>query len=282
MASVALLVDAGARLAENPLWDPARRWLYWTDIPAGEVHRARLDGSERTCIYRGPRVGGFTLQEDGALLLFRVDDIALLPADGGEPRRVRGVGDPDMERFNDVIADGRGGVLAGTIGARPGSGGLYRLDPDGGLERLEGRTDLGNGMGFAPDGRTFYWTRTHEREIVAYDVEPGSGALTGRRTVVRVPEDGGVPDGLAIDAEGALWSARYGGAEVVRHASDGRVLERLALPVPNVTAVAFAGDGLDELVITTARGGTGEGAGALYRWRPGVRGRPGHRSRVLL
>lgn len=278
-----LWLDARAELAENPVYDDERGWLYWSDIPRGEVHRARLDGSGRARCYRGPPVGGFTLQADGSLLLFRERDVALLPHPHAEPgpvRRVAALDDPDAERFNDACADPLGGVFAGTVGRTPGGGGLYRLDRGGRLTKLRGDTDLGNGMGFAPDGRTFYWTRTRAREIVAFEVDPADGALRDARRFAAVDADDGLPDGLAVDAEGGVWSARFGGAALVRHAPDGRETARLTLPVSNPTSLAFVGAELDEIVVTTASGDDRPGAGGLFRCRPGVRGRPPYRSRV--
>src|SRR4051812_30950447 len=112
---ITTLLEAHCELGENPLWDAESGSLYWTDIDAGKLHRLHLTTGAHEVIYEGPRVGGFTFQENGELLLFRVDDIALRHADGAVevlcPFR-----DDGAHRFNDVIADPEGRVYAGTIG----------------------------------------------------------------------------------------------------------------------------------------------------------------------
>src|SRR5688572_21303413 len=70
--------DFGSDLAENPLWDPEHNCVYRTDITAGKLYSLDLTSGLHRLIYQGPTVGGFTPQQDGALLLFRIDDIALL------------------------------------------------------------------------------------------------------------------------------------------------------------------------------------------------------------
>jgi sugar lactone lactonase YvrE len=102
--------------------------------------------------------------------------------------------------------------------------------------------------------------------------------LTGRRTFVEIPDTAGSPDGMTVDAQGHVWVALYGGSAVRRYRPDGILDGVIELPVTNVTACAFAGAGLDSLVITTSREGVRDGtqpeAGSLFRSRPGVTGLP--------
>jgi D-xylonolactonase len=139
-------------------------------------------------------------------------------------------------------------------------------------------------MGFSPDLRTFYWTCSTRRRIYAFDYERATGGLANRRVLYEATEDEGIPDGLAVDAAGDLWSARWDGFALVRHAPDGRVRERIALPVAKVSSVCFGGPELDRMFLTTAGGASGAGTldGALFELRPGVRGRAEFRSRVGL
>lgn len=101
---VTLAVAAAGELAENPLWHPERSCLYWTDILGGKIHAFEPATGCHRIVYEGPPVGGFTLQENGDLLLFRVDDIVRLHPGGGLSM-VRKFSAPGMQRFNDVIAD---------------------------------------------------------------------------------------------------------------------------------------------------------------------------------
>lgn len=142
-------------------------------------------------------------------------------------------------------------------------------------------------MGFSPDGRYLYHTDTQRRTIYQYAYDATTGALGIRSTFVTVEDGVGVPDGLTIDAEGCVWSARWNGGCVVRYDSDGSELLRIDFLVPKFSSVRFGGPEHEHLYVTTAGGGArgveGPQAGALFRVQGvGVRGVPEHRSRVAI
>jgi D-xylonolactonase len=131
-----------------------------------------------------------------------------------------------------------------------------------------------------------YYADSTARRIYAFAVDPKSGQLSRQRTFVNVPDSEGLPDGLTVDADGFIWNAQWYGSQVVRYDADGKVERRIAMPVGQVASVEFGGAQLDELFITTA----GErwtsrfsppgydyskikDGGAVYRVRPGVRGK---------
>ena len=279
---IATLLNEHCALGENPLWNPADGSLYWTDITGGKVHRVHLASGRHEIIYRGEPVGGFTFQENGGLLLFRVHDFARLPEDG-RVEVLREFTDDGSARFNDVIADPEGRVFAGTIGRTETSGGLYRVDRDGEVTLLFRGTGVSNGMGFSPDLRTFYWTCSTRRRMLAFDYDRASGALSGERVFYQANDAEGIPDGMTVDSDGNVWSARWDGFAVVKHAPDGRVLERIPFPVAKVSSLCFGGPALDEFFVTTAGGvaGSDSADGAVYRWRVGASGVAEFRSRIL-
>ena len=129
---------------------------------------------------------------------------------------------------------------------------LFRLDPDRSIHRMESGICISNGLGWSPDLSTFYYTDSLTRMIYAYDYEAQTGAIRNRRVFDHVPQDGGLPDGLAVDTQGYIWSARWGGWKVVRYAPDGRVDREVAIPVEFPTSCAFGGENLNELYITSA------------------------------
>jgi sugar lactone lactonase YvrE len=100
----------------------------------------------------------------------------------------------------------------------------------------------------------------------------------GTETGIFVTIDRGMPDGLTIDAEGGVWVAIWGGSAIQRFTPEGDLSEVIELPVTQVTACTFGGDGLDELFITTSREGLPASeqpaAGSLFRARPGTSGLP--------
>lgn len=275
------LINEHCELGENPLWNPGDGCLYWTDITAGKVHRIRLATKHHAVIYRGEPVGGFTFQADGGLLLFRVNDLALLRPDG-RVEVLRPFLDDGMQRFNDVIADPEGRVFAGTIGKTATSGGLFRVDRDGTITLLFRGTGCSNGMGFSPGLEKFYWTCSTRRQIREFDYDRASGSLSGERLLYQASPEEGIPDGMTVDQNGHLWSARWDGFAVVHHAPDGAVVERFPFPVARVSSLCFGGPALDQFYVTTAGGMPGdEGeAGALYEWAAGVQGPPEFQSRI--
>lgn len=277
---ITLLANEHCHTGENPLWDAERQCVYWTDIPHGKLFRWDWATQTHEQIYSGLPVGGFTLQAEGSLLLFRVNDIAVLPW-RGEARSVIAVADESMDRFNDVTADPEGRVFAGTMGRTAGSGGLYRLDLDGTLTKLFAGTQIANGGGFSPDLSTFYWTDSTAEQLWRFNYERATGALTQRRMIYQA-ENEGTPDGLAIDAEGNLWSARWDGQAVIKHAPDGTVLGKIVLPVKTVASMCFGGPGLDTMLVTTANGSPGSTTedGALFKIEGNFHGRADFHSRI--
>jgi D-xylonolactonase len=235
------------------------------------MYRLDLYSGLPRLIYQGPTVGGFTLQRDGELLLFRVHDIAVLHRN--ETLSVQQtVADGGMERFNDVIADPEGRVFAGTIGKTDQCGGLYRLEPCGTLTKLFAGTGCSNGMGFSLDTSRFYWTCSTTRQIFQFDYDRSTGELRDRRLFYAASPGEGIPDGLAVDAEGYIWSARWGGGSIIRHAPDGSVITSIPFPVPNVSSLCFAGDNLDRIVVTSAKQAEVRSSGFLFETKAPVRG----------
>ena len=284
LSPVHLLVPSRCRLGEGPLWDPSRQTLFWSDIDGGEIHAWHQPSGASRRVYRGDPVGGFTLEADGALALFRVGDISRFDLDTGELQS-RPFSDPGMKRFNDVTADFRGRVFAGTIGRDDASGGLHRVDPDGSSRLLFRGTEVANGMGFSLDRRTFYWTDSTARKIFAFDYDEADGGLSGRRVFYACGPDEGAPDGLCVDREGCLWSARWGGSRVVRHApGDGHIIESLAVPAFCVTSCCFGGPENSTLFVTSARPADepeASRAGGLWAAPTATAGLPGRCSRLF-
>ncbi len=277
-----LIVDCRCRTGEGPRWHPLESRLYWIDIPQGRLYRWEPASGRHELCFEGEPIGGFTIQWDGALLLFQERCALRLWRDGAVSTVLEELPTERVTRFNDAIADPFGRVFSGTMPAENHPASLYRIDLDGTITRVLRDRGQSNGMGFTPDRMGFYWTDTRLRTISRFDFNPDTGGLSGERAVVRVREEDGVPDGMCVDADGYLWSAHWGAGCVVRYTPDGREDSRVHFPAKQVSCPAFGGPDYDELFVTTAGGEdrekNGPGAGALYRLRPGVRGIPEFRS----
>lgn len=284
-----LIADYPCHTGENPLWHPDEQKVYWVDIPPGTLYRHDPATGENEVFEMGEAVGGFTLQEDGALLLFMARGGVREWREGRLRPVIEEIPEERDNRFNDVIADPEGRVFCGVMSTERRAGRLYRLDPDGALATLVEGVGTSNGLGFTPDGKGLYYTDSPRREIYLYDYDRATGAIDNRRVFVKVPEEESVrpegkPDGLTVDAEGCVWSARWDGHCVVRYDPDGVEMRRLTFPTRKVSSVTFGGPDYSDLYATTAGGherdANGATAGALYRLRPGVTGVPEFRSRV--
>lgn len=275
------LINLHCELGENPLWNAGDGCLYWNDIAGGKIHRLHLETKQHTQIYSGETVGGFTFEANGDLLLFRVNDIAA-PHRDGTVETVSAFADEGSERFNDVIAAPDGCVFAGTIGKTETSGGLFRVECDGSCTLLFRGTGCSNGMGFSPDLRRFYWTCSTRRTIFFFDYDSATGRLENERAFYKATTSEGIPDGMTVDRDGHVWSARWDGFSIVHHDENGAVIETVPFPVAKVSSLCFGGDALDEMLITTAGGtpGSTSADGAIYQWSPGVKGSPEFRSRI--
>jgi len=281
------VVDYACDTGENPLWHPQEKRIYWVDIPVGCIFRYDPESGDSEKFEIGEAIGGFTIQADGALLLFMARGAVRLWRDGRVLAAViEELPDERLSRFNDVIADPEGRVFCGTMTSPDHSGRLYRLDTDGRITQLLDGIGTSNGLGFTPDLKHMYYTDTRKREIYLFDYDRSTGNISNRRVFVKVsddPKEGG-PDGLTVDVEGCVWSARWGGSCIVRYAPDGKELTRIQFPVRKVSCMTFGGRDYKDMYVTTAGGGNrkeeGALAGALFRVNADVRGVPEFLSRV--
>ena len=274
-----------ATLGESPVWCPLRRVLYWVDVRAPVLY-ALDPASGRTSHWALPEiVGGVTLATHGLVLALRSGLFRFDPDDGGlEP--LLALEPPSADnRLNDVKCDRAGRLWVGTMrdfGAAT-TGTLYRVAHGVATAMLAPLT-IPNGPCWSPDGATFYFADTADETIRAYAFDAARGELSAVRTLVARGTLPGRPDGATVDAEGFVWSARYGGGGVARIDPDGAVERFLRLPVTQVSSVMFGGADLDVLYLTTSRQKLDAAtlareplAGALLALDPRVRGLPEHR-----
>jgi D-xylonolactonase len=282
-----LIADYQCQTGEGPLWHAAEKRLYWVDIAKpGRMFCYDPATGKHEQVYEGETVGGFTVQADGALLLFMDRGAVKTWRKGQLTTVIEDIPDERASRFNDVFADPMGRVYCGTMPTKERLGRLYRLDTDGSIHLvLEGIT-CSNGMGLTPDRKQMYYTDSMVRKIYLFDYDQATGALTNQRLFLKTPDDEGVPDGMTVDAEGYVWSARWDGNALFRYAPDGREVLRVPFPAKKVSCPTFGGEDCMDLYVTCAGGADkaaeGPGAGALFRVRLGIRGVPECLSRVRL
>jgi sugar lactone lactonase YvrE len=277
MTTAVQVTDPSSEHAEGPVWSAAWGGLRWVDMLAGDLLALGADGIV-TRRHLGPVLAALRPRAGGGMVVALERQFALVAGDGS----VRALGDLWADRrvrMNDGGCDPDGRFYCGSMAyaETPGQGRLYRLDPDGSVAVVLDGVTISNGLAWSPDGATAYYVDSPTQRVDAFDYDPERG-LSGRRPVVGLDAAAGTPDGLTVDADGYLWVALHGGGAVHRYRPDGRPDGRVELPVSNVTACTFGGDGLAQLYITTSRLGLGAAAepaaGAVFRADVGVSGLP--------
>jgi sugar lactone lactonase YvrE len=237
-----------AQLGEGPRWDAEARRLLWVDIDGGLLH-----AGDRV-IECGVKVCAVAPWKGDTVLVALADALAAVDVGHGSVRRLVEIphGRPGM-RCNDGACDAAGRFWIGTMALDecPSAGALYRYDPAGELHTVLTKITLSNGLGWDAGGRLMYYIDSPTQRIDVFDFDAASGAVANRRPFAAVPEADGIPDGLAVDEEGGIWVALYGGGEVRRFDAAGRVSGRVEVAADNVTACCFVGN---RLVVTAREG----------------------------
>jgi len=268
---------------ENPAWHPLEQKVYWCDIPKGRIFRYDPITLKYEKCFEGEQVGGFTIQSDGALLLFMAQGAIRLWRDGELKTVIEEIPEERDTRFNDVIADPAGRVFCGTMPTTRRLGRLYRLDRDAKLTVVLEGIGCSNGMAFSLNRKRMYYTDSAARTIYLFDYDEETGNLERQRVFVKTRETDGLPDGATVDADDRLWSAQWDGGCLIRYQPDGKEECRVPFPVRKVSSLTFGGVDYRDLYATTAGGGKEEEglyAGSLFRVDVGKRGVPEFLSRV--
>lgn len=246
------------QLAEGPVWDAARGQLLWVDIVGGNVYEGELlDRSVRVVGQHrfDGMVGAVAVAADGTMLVAAQEHLIVLHRDGTRDDLVRIVPKGSGRRCNDGSTDPSGRFLVGTlplVGVSEHEE-LVRLEHDGSLSRIDDDLTLSNGLAWSADGRTMYSVDTLRRTVFERDYDPESGDVGERRPHIELTS--GHPDGIALDADEHLWVAIWGEGEIRRYSPDGTECQRISVPAPHTSSVAFAGDDLRTIVVTTATEG---------------------------
>lgn len=253
------VLDCANHLGEGPIWDVEEGRLYWVDGTGRRVGKPsvwRLDPRSGKVESRSldRDIGALALRRGGGLVLALDDGFYFYDMDSDALELIEKVeADEPRTRLNDGKCDRRGRFFAGGMDDKEEHAmcGLYRLDPDLTVTKVDQGIICSNGPCWSPDDKTFYFADTFQQEFWAYDYDIETGTPSNRRVFARTDADLGVADGSTVDAEGYMWNAQVIGGELVRYAPDGTVERRIGMPVRNVTSLTFGGDKLDEIWVTS-------------------------------
>lgn len=283
-----LFSDCRCELAEGPVWDEAEQRLLWLDIKRNRVHSQPLNADTCDTIFdMGQNIGCMALRKNRGMILGMTSGIYLTDSCLGYKKLA--IPTPSIRtRFNDGKCDRDGRFWAGTINLFPNETGissLYCVLPDHRVKRMLDGVTNSNGLAFSEDMRTLYYIDTPTKNVDAFDVTIGADGfpvLSSRRTVVRIGDDLGWPDGMTIDTVGRLWVALWGSGMVGCFSPEsGDLLGGVSVPVQAVSSCCFGGSDMRTLFVTTAREGLlpeeTERAGNVYCARLDIPGVYSHR-----
>ena len=223
MAELRRIGDTTDIVGEGPVWCPVEQALYWVDILAPAVRRWDATTGKTTSWTMPEPVGSLALGDAGILVALKTALSLFDPKTGAfKPIAPPHSDDPDM-RCNDGKCDRQGRFWVGTMAMakRAPTGRLYRMDARNGWQAVLDGIDIPNSLCWSPDGRTMYFADSVLHTLWAFPYDPATGAIGERRVFLRT-DPSEVPDGGTVDADGFVWSARFGGSRVVRHSPDGR------------------------------------------------------------
>ena len=246
-------------LGEGPVWDVETGVLWWLDGTGRRVGNASIWRLE-------PRtgrvdhwslahdIGALAVRENGKLVLALDQGFYFFDPATGELELIALVeADQPRSRLNDGKVDRRGRFIAGGMDDKEELPicGLWRLDPDLSVTRVEKGIICTNGPCWSPDDKTFYVADTFVDEFWAYNYDIDAGTLSNRCVFADTRGVPGVPDGSTVDAEGCLWNAELISGDLTRYDPEGNVERKIGMPVRNITSVMFGGDKLDEIYVTS-------------------------------
>ncbi len=274
------------------MWNDETRRVWWTDIEESLLLEYDLESDTLTTWNTPHRVASFGFVENDDRLIVAFDrGIALYDPPSGAIDWLVGPGALAKGlRFNDGKIDPVGRFWVGTMvedsNAAIATGSLYSFDAAAGLTEQLDTVTISNGLSWSPDGSVMYHADSPKRQIRAYNFDAVHGTVSGGDVYAQTA-NGAHPDGSAVDSEGGLWNAQWGGGRVVRYSANGRESQAIDMPVSQPTCVAFGGTGLDLLFVTSARAGlSGERlagetmAGDLFVYQTNFIGLPAGRFRL--
>jgi len=245
----------GLTFPEAPRWRDGRLWF--SDFYSHRVLAVDLAGHAETIAEVPSRPSGLGWRPDGTMLIVSMLDRRVLERVGGALRVAADLRELVGGPCNDMVVDRVGRAYVGNFGfdrhagEAPRTTCIVRVEPDGRVTRAADELMFPNGMVIAPDGKTLVVAETYANRLTAFDVA-ADGSLTKRRVFAELGSC--FPDGICLDAEGAIWVADARGHEVWRILDGGRVERRIALGERIAFACMLGGPDRRTLFLCTSTG----------------------------
>ncbi len=278
-----VLYPSQCLLGEGPIWHTNRNSCFWVDIDGGILFEYNWLNKETQTWKFDYKLSMVCRSTADCLILGLNGGIARFDLNTEKLQWLLNIETEIKEnRLNDGKCDSIGRLWIGSMDMtfKQGAGSLYCIDQNLSISKKLSDLTISNGIAWTAGNDRMYFIDSPEQTVQSYFFDPISGDIQLEKNVIHIPLKMGTPDGMCIDKEGMLWVAHWGGFGVYRwNPADGALLEKIEIPVPYVTSCAFAGENLDHLIITTARGGLSEKelekypeSGNVFFIKPGVKG----------
>jgi len=253
-----VLYPSLCQLGEGPIWLAEKKCCYWVDIEGGILF-------EYDWIIKSTRSWTFDYMvtmvcpgQNNSLILGLNGGIGRFNTESGKLEYILDIESEYKDiRCNDGACDSNGRLWIGSMHKefKKGAASLYVIDKDLKIKKILENLTISNGLAWSPDHSKLYFIDSPTQMIQSFLFNKETGEIQFEKNVVEIPSELGIPDGMTIDQDGMLWVAHWGGYGVYRwNPNDGSLIDKIEIPAPYVTSCTFAGENLDHLVITTAKG----------------------------
>ena len=279
-----VVLNLKSRLGEGALWNHKTQQLYWVDITGKTLNIYNPATNENIELRTGQNTSTVVPSESGKVLVALANGIYQMDTNTGSKTFIN---DPDSlvigNRYNDGKCDPAGRFWVGTIkNDEANNGALYCFYGDGSAQQKLTGISISNGIAWSLGQNKMYYIDTPTQQVKVFDYNNEDGSLSNEKVAFEIPKGIGAPDGMAIDENGNLWIALWGGAAVACwNPETGEMVDKIPIPAKNVTSCAFGGNDLATLYITTATQGLSPKeledyplSGALVKVNAGVKGVP--------
>lgn len=248
----------GLYFGEGPRWHEGRLW--YSDFYDHAVHAVDLDGNDARIVEVGAQPSGLGWLPDGDLLVTSMLDRRLMRWNGSDLTVHAELGGHFTWHANDLLVDDLGRAYIGNFGfdyeiflEEHGIEGLFadpeslstvmcRVDPDGTVSVASAGMIFPNGMVITPDGRTMIVAETLALRLTAFDIA-ADGSLSNRRVWADLSAEMAAPDGICLDAEGAVWIATALSPRLLRIGEGGVVLDEITTTMNTYACMLGGPDG---------------------------------------
>lgn len=251
-------------LGEGIQWNKEDGCFWWTDIHSSKLYRYHLETKKVSTWDLPEKLGCFAFaKDDSRILAAFASGFAWFDVEAGSVEWIAKPENIPGNRSNDGRCDRQGRFWMGTVVDEKKSAeqfaSLYCLQKSGEVSKHLSGLRISNSLCWSPDSRKMYHANSPSHILHSYDFDAQTGQISNPQVFAQT-EEGVEPDGACVDAEGFVWNAQWGASRVVRYAADGTRDFVLSMPVSQATCLAFGGDKLNLLAVTSARIGLDEQA----------------------